>query len=363
MGMPPSLTPPLQQPRPTDPPRTPDREQLMRQAYALGFDLVGITRLGPVGTWPAFETWLKEGRQGTMAWLQRDAVLRRDTRSPHRGARSAIVVGLDYGGRQPPGTIARYARGRDYHDVMKERLRRLLQWIEQEAGGRVSGRPYVDTGPILERDLGRLAGLGWFGRNSMLIDPKRGSFFFLGALFTDLELDPDPPFEAEHCGTCRRCVDACPTGAIVADGVIDATRCISYLTIEHRGSLPEEWRRALGDHLFGCDICQDVCPWNERFAAEPRDHDLTQGVLEASPDPLAVLRLDESGFRKRFGGTAVTRARRQGLVRNAAVVIGNRGRMEDVPALRAALGVEDDPIVVEHLEWSLQRIENRAEQS
>jgi epoxyqueuosine reductase len=360
MGRPPSLT---QQPHSTDPPRAPDREQLRRQAYAVGFDLVGIARLGPAGTWPAFEAWLREGRQGTMAWLQRDAELRRDTRSPHRGARSAIVVGLDYGGRQPAGTIARYARGRDYHDVMKERLRRLLQWIEQEAGGRVSGRPYVDTGPILERDLGRLAGLGWFGRNSMLINPKRGSFFFLGALFTDLELDPDPPFEAEHCGTCRRCIDACPTAAIVADGVIDATRCISYLTIEHRGSLPQEWRRALGDHLFGCDICQDVCPWNERFAAEPRDHGLTQGVLEASPDPLAVLRLDETGFRKRFGGTAVTRARRQGLVRNTAVVIGNRGRSEDVPALRAALEVEEDPIVVEHLEWSLDRIENRTGQS
>jgi epoxyqueuosine reductase len=351
MGRAPKLTTP---PAGAPPRQAPDREEIRRQAYALGFDPVGMAPLGPVGTWAAFERWLEQGRHGTMAWLERDAVLRRDTRTPHRGARSAIVVGLDYGGRQPGGTIARYARGRDYHDVMKERLRQLLAWIEHEAGRRVSGRPYVDTGPILERDLGRLAGLGWFGRNSMLIDPRRGSFFFIGALFVDFEIEPDPPFESEHCGTCRRCIDACPTGAIVDDGVIDATRCISYLTIEHRGIVPLEWRLGVGEHVFGCDICQDVCPWNERFSSEARDHGLTQGVLDPSPDPLDLVRLDDAAFRKRFGGTAVTRARRQGLVRNAALAIGNRGRREDLPILRTALESETDPVVAEHLEWAIR---------
>jgi epoxyqueuosine reductase len=334
----------------------PDGERIRRQAYALGFDLVGITRLGPVSTWPTFDAWLGRRMHGTMSWLERDAGLRRDTRSPYRGARSAIVVGLDYGGRQPAGTLARYARGRDYHDVMKERLRRLLQWIEGEAGHRVSGRPYVDTGPILERDLGRLAGLGWFGRNSMLINPKRGSFFFIGALFVDFDLEPDAPFEAEHCGTCRRCIDACPTGAIVDDGVLDATRCISYLTIEHRGSISMEWRAALGEHVFGCDICQDVCPWNERFAVEARDPGLTQGVLDASPDPVELLRMDDAAFQKRFGGTAVTRARRQGLVRNAAVAIGNRRSPRDEEVLRQVLDSESDPVVLEHVHWALQQV-------
>jgi epoxyqueuosine reductase len=235
---------------------------------------------------------------------------------------------------------------------MKERLYALLRWFETETGGKVSGRPYVDTGPILERDLARLAGLGWFGRNTLLINPKRGSFLFLGALFVDLELEPDAPFAEEHCGTCRRCVDACPTQAIEDGGVLDATRCISYLTIEKRGAIPVEWRRSIGSLVYGCDICQDVCPWNVRFASEPRDPDLTTGSLEASPDPVTLLRMDADAFQRRFGGTAVTRAGRQGLSRNAAVALGNRGAPGDLEAVLEALETEEDPVVREHLEWA-----------
>ena len=334
----------------------PGVERIKAEAFALGFDLAGIARLGPAGTFPAFERWLERGLGGEMAWLRRDAVLRKDMRLPHRGARSAIVVALDYGGRQPAGTLARYARGRDYPGVMKERLFALLQWIQTETGTKVSGRPYVDTGPILERDLARLAGLGWFGRNSMLINPKRGSFLFLGALFVDLELEPDAPFAEEHCGTCRRCVDACPTGAIVEDGVVDATRCISYLTIEKRGAIPAEWRRSIGTLVYGCDICQDVCPWNVRFASEARDPDLTTGSVEASPDPVTLLRLDADGFQRRFGGTAVTRAGRQGVSRNAAVALGNRAGPGDLDALLDALETEQDPVVREHVEWAVAEI-------
>ena len=340
----------------SSPGRLPDSERIKAQAYALGFDLAGITRLGPAGTFPSFERWLSQGLAGEMAWLRRDAALRRDTRLPHRGARSAIVVALDYGGRQPPGTLARYARGRDYHGVMKDRLRSLLKWLEAESGMAVSGRPYVDTAPILERDLARQAGLGWFGKNTLLIHPRRGSFLFLGALFVDLELDPDPPFAEEHCGTCRRCIDACPTAAIAEEGVLDSTRCISYLTIEKRGTIPIEWRRSIGALVYGCDICQDVCPWNVRFASEARDPELTTGSLEGSPDPVELLRMDSVGFQRRFGGTAVTRAGRQGLSRNAAVALGNRGAPGDVEALAECLTSEPDPVVRAHAAWALGAI-------
>lgn len=340
----------------TTPRPAPDSGRIKAQAYALGFDLAGIARLGPVGTFPAFEQWLERGQAGEMGWLRRDAALRRDTRLPHRGAKSAIVVALDYGGRQPAGTLARYARGPDYHGVMKERLRSLLKWLESETGARVSGRPYVDTGPILERDLARLAGLGWFGRNTMLINPKRGSFLFLGALFVDIELAPDPPFGEEHCGTCRRCIDACPTSAIADEGVLDATRCISYFTIEKRGGIPAEWRPAIGTLVYGCDICQDVCPWNVRFAREARDPELTTGSLEGSPDPVALLRMDSAAFQRRFGGTAVTRAGRQGLARNAAIALGNRGAPGDVEALAECLWAEPDPVVRAHAAWALGAI-------
>lgn len=334
----------------------PSAERIKAQAYALGFDLAGIAKLGPAGTFPEFDRWLERGHGGDMAWLRRDAALRKDTRLPHRGARSAIVVALDYGGKQPSGTLARYARGRDYHAVMKERLYALLRWVETETGSRVSGRPYVDTGPILERDLARLAGIGWFGRNTMLINPKQGSFLFLGALFVDLELEPDAPFVEEHCGTCRRCVEACPTQAIMDDGVLAATRCISYLTIEKRGAIPEELRPAIGTLVYGCDICQDVCPWNVRFASEARDPDLTSGSLEASPDPVALLRMDNDGFQRRFGGTAVTRAGRQGLARNAAVALGNRGATGDLEVLVEVLESEEDPVVREHVSWAIERL-------
>jgi epoxyqueuosine reductase len=331
----------------------PASERIKAEAFALGFDLAGIAKLGPAGTFPAFEQWLARGMAGEMGWLSRDAALRRDTRLPSRGSRSAIVVALDYGGLQLAGTIARYARGRDYHVVVKERLWKLLKWLETEAGSKIRGRPYVDTGPILERDLARLAGLGWFGKNTMLIHPRRGSFLFLAALFVNVELEPDAPFEEEHCGTCRRCIDACPTSAIVSDGVLDATRCISYLTIEHRDAIPVEWRKSIGTLVYGCDICQDVCPWNVRFAREAHDPELTMGSLEESPDPIALLRMDDEGFQRRFGGTAVTRAGRQGLSRNAAIALGNRGAPGDDEVLAECLTREPDPVVRAQAAWGL----------
>ncbi len=224
------------------------------QAYGLGFDLVGIATLGPADTSAANDEWLAHGFAGEMDYLHRGAGKRRDTRLPFNGARTAIVAGLDYGGRSPTGPIARYARGDDYHDVLVRKLDSLHEWIEHAAGYGIPGKSYVDTGPILERDLARRAGLGWFGKNTNLISPRQGSFFFIGALLIDLDLEPDAPFEGDRCGTCTRCIDACPTDALVAPRVLDATRCISYLTIEAKGEIPEEFHGSIGSLLYGCDI-------------------------------------------------------------------------------------------------------------
>lgn len=301
-------------------------QRLKAQAHGVGFDLAGIATLGPAETSPAFTQWLAAGFHGEMDYLQRGAILREDTTRPEPGMVSALVVTLDYGGRQPSGPVAKYARGDDYHRVMWDRLDELLAWVRAERGEAVRGRAYVDTGPILERDLARKAGLGWFGKNTMLIHPQRGSFFFIGALFLDLALTPDAPFADDHCGTCTRCLDACPTQAFVQPGVMDARRCISYLTIESRSAIPDAFAEAMGSHLYGCDICQDVCPWNVKFAvAPPVDGPLAPRAALVTTDAAhlaaEILALDETGYRERFRGSAMKRAKRAGLQRNARAVL------------------------------------------
>ena len=276
------------------------------------------------------------------------------------GATSAIVVALNYGGTSPSGPIARYARGADYHDVMLDKLAALHRWIDQQTGAPVLGKAYVDTGPLLERDLARRAGLGWFGKNTNLLNPTLGSFFFLGTLLLDLDLEADAPFAADRCGSSTRCLDACPTDALIADRVLDATRCISYLTIEQRGPVPLELRELVGDLIYGCDICQDVCPWNVRFS-----RDLTESALA----PLARPRRSGSSARcsdsrrmssgKRFRRSPMTRAKRRGLARNAAVAIGNTGDAADVRALTTALATDPDPLVRGHAAWALGAIARR----
>jgi epoxyqueuosine reductase len=321
-------------------------------ANALGFDPVGITQVGPAATHDALLRWLERGFAGEMAYLERGAAKRKDTALPFPVAKTAIVVALDYGGAQPPGPIARYARGGDYHDVMLARLADLHRRLEQIVDHAVSAKAYVDTGPILERDLAQRAGLGWIGKNTNLINPERGSFFFLGVLLTDLDLASDTPFEADRCGTCTRCLDACPTGAFVEPRVLDATRCISYLTIEHRTSIAMELRPLMGELVYGCDICQDVCPWNQRFAHGTGDAALAPRPENVNLGATDLLQLDDAGFRSRFRGSPVTRAKRRGLARNAAVAIGNRRDPADIPALTAALG-DPEPLVREHAAWAL----------
>ena len=345
-------------------PVTRDAAELSRlaraHAYALGFDLVGITTLGPVESAAEFDRWLDAGRAGAMHYLERGAEKRRDSRLPLPGTTHAIVVAMDYGGKEPSGPVARYARGDDYHDVMDAKLRELHRRLERDAGRAVLGKPYVDTGPLLERDLARRAGLGWFGKHTNLINPQRGSFFFLGALVVDVALEIDAPFEADRCGTCTRCIDACPTEAIVAPRELDARRCVSYLTIELRDEIPVELRARIGELVYGCDICQEVCPWNVRFARElPSDSPLAPRVVIADKDARQLARellaMSQTEFSAALKGSPMKRAKLRGLKRNAAIVLGNLANPDDADVLTRALD-DPEPLVREHAAWALERL-------
>jgi epoxyqueuosine reductase len=338
-------------------------ERVKAQAYGLGFDLAGITTLGEPATRAHFDAWLAAGHHGEMGYLDgAGAALRRDARRPHEGATHAIVVAMSYGGREPSGPIARYARGDDYHEVLRERVRELHHWLEGETGRPINARPYVDSGPILERDLAQRAGLGWFGKNTMLINPRIGSFFFIASLFVELDLETDTPFEADRCGTCTRCLDACPTQAFVAPHVLDARRCISYLTIELKGAIDEALREAIGDRLYGCDVCQDVCPWNVSFARERREPAFAARPGLDATDARALSRellmMPVDTFSARFRNSAMKRAKRRGLARNAAVVLGSLGTADDALLLDAARH-HDDVLVREHAAWALEHLQAR----
>ena len=332
-------------------------------AYALGFELAGIAALGPADTADAFDAWIGAGRAGDMHYLERGAEKRRDSRRPLPGTTHALVVALDYGGREPSGPVARYARGDDYHNVMEAKLRDLHARLEADVGHPIRGKPYVDTGPLLERDLARRAGLGWFGKNTNLLNPALGSFFFLGALVLDLELETDAPFEADRCGSCTRCIDACPTSAIVAPRELDATRCISYLTIELKDEIPLEFRAPMGELIYGCDICQEVCPWNQRFARELRVPEFAARPVLASHDARSIARellaMSPSEISVVFKGSPMKRAKIRGLKRNAAVVLGNALDASAVTALSGALS-DDESLVREHAAWALGRIRSPA---
>jgi len=267
------------------------------------------------------------------------------------GARGTSLAHADPA-RGIAGLVSGYAVGKDYHDVLKGRLEELARFIQIEAGARAQTRALVDTSAILERDHASRSGLGWTAKNTMVIDPERGSYFFLGEILTDLELAPGAEME-DLCGSCTKCIDACPTGAIVEPRVLDARRCISYLTIELRGSIPAPLRSAVGDHLFGCDICQEVCPWNQRAQAT-REPDLRRGAAVERTSLEEAVGMDAAVFRERFHGSAISRAKRGGLVRNALIVAANRG---DGPALRAGRqALQDaDPMLRETAVWALAR--------
>lgn len=335
--------------------------EVKREARRIGFDLVGIAGVRPSVYAEHYRDWLAQGYHAEMGYLARpDAVEKRvDPRVLMPEIRSVIVVGMAYyPGDFPPvkswqGRVSRYAWGVDYHDVMMGRLRELAAWIEARLGRPAAHRPYVDFGPLLERELAQRAGLGWFGKNTNLIHPSLGSYMFLGELLLDLELETDDPSINDRCGSCTACLDACPTGALVAPRVLDARKCLSYLTIEHRGAIPEHLRPRMDDWVFGCDVCQEVCPWNQRFA-RPADESLfrpTRPTLNL-PD---LLTLDESAFRSRFRHTPLWRPRRSGLLRNAAVALGNAGASGAVPVLERAC-LDESALVAEHAAWALEKV-------
>ncbi len=302
--------------------------RLKAEAYARGAMLAGVTSLGPMETARAFDDWIANGYAGEMSYLERGAGKRRDSTLPVAGAVSALVIGVNYGGTEPDGPVARYARGDDYHDVLVPMLRGIQDWASAELGVAVPGKAYTDTGPILERDLARRAGLGWFGKNTMLISPKHGSFFFIGVLLLGVELEVDVPFASDHCGTCTRCLEACPTEAFVEARVLDATRCVSYLTIELKGAIPEDLREPIGGLVYGCDICQSVCPWNVKFSQELAvDSPFRARRFIAGKDAVTlatdILALDQEQFSGAFRKSPMKRAKLAGLRRNAAVVLAN----------------------------------------
>lgn len=336
--------------------------RLKDRARELGFTLSGIAPASDADHFDQFRDWLARGYHGEMTYLKKYAEERRHPRGVLETVQSVLMVGFEYGPSltrsselrtRNSGRVAAYAQGPDYHRVVWDKLNALAAWLERETNGRARG--VADTAPLLERDFARRAGLGWIGKNTMLINPARGSYFFLGAVLTDRTLEPDPPFAGYHCGTCTACLDACPTAAFPEPGVLDATRCISYLTIEHRSAIPRDMRDPMGDWVFGCDVCQEVCPWN-RFSGT--------GAYPRTPafstlDCVELLGLDEGTFRARFRGTVLYRIKRSGLLRNAAIVLGNFGDETCLPALDRAASDEDE-IVREAAAWALNRIAARS---
>ena len=337
------------------------------EAIRLGFDLVGVAPVRPSDYAESFRQWIAAGRHGEMGYLARpDAVQSRLAPSPQ--FRSAVVVALNYYSDVVPrdagdAKIARYAHGRDYHKVIKPRLIQLLRFIEQRIGREMPlSRAYVDTGPVLERELAQRAGLGWFGRNTMLINPRRGSYFFLGALLLEIDLEHDEPFAEDHCGTCSNCVTACPTQALLGRDesgapIIDARRCISYLTIELRGPIPTELRPLIGTNVFGCDICQEVCPWNSgKFVQLSREQDFAPRSHVNPRKLIELMGMNETEWDAFSQGSAIRRARRAGFLRNVAVALGNWGSPAAAHVLTAALR-DLEPLVRGHAAWALGRID------
>jgi epoxyqueuosine reductase len=360
--------------------------RIQQQALDLGFDACRFTTADPPATAAAFQSWIERGFHGDMDYLPRRAIERADLERVLPNVRTVIALAASYasprpsdppafantappaefpvpppaapcGYLSPRGRVARYARYRDYHDLWRERLAELTHWIERQAGPGTRARGCVDTAPILERDLAQRAGVGFAGKHTNLISRQLGNWFFLGEILTTLEVPPDPP-EPQRCGTCARCLAACPTGAIVAPFQLDARRCIAYLTIELKGSIPTDLRPAIGRRIFGCDDCLEVCPWN-RFAHAGRLMGPHARSDLAEPDLLELLALDDTAFRQRFADTPLARSRRRGLARNVCVALGNTAGPEALPALERATR-DPEPIVAEHARWALDRISARA---
>jgi len=371
-------------------------EQIKAEAARLGFSLCGMTSALPPPHHRHYAQWLAEGKAGEMLYLHRQEPKRGDLSLILPGVKSVVCVALNYSpetGMAPNpspvpgegsmigqgsaalnsypsptewgqgsalvpgvGVIARYARFDDYHDTLWARLEALLAFIQSQSPG-ANGKVYCDTGPITERDLAMRAGLGWIGKHTNLISRKLGNWFFLGEILLDIELPADSP-ETTHCGTCTRCIPACPTGAITGPYQLDARRCISYLTIELKGSIPEDLRPLIGTRIYGCDDCLAVCPWN-KFAVRSNDPAVQPRADLTAPDLLALLALDDEAFREKFKNSPVKRTKRRGLLRNVCVALGNLGDPAAIPALTHAAETDPEPLVREHALWAIARIKEQ----
>jgi epoxyqueuosine reductase len=334
---------------------------IRQEAHRLGFFKTGIAPARQLPHSERFNSWIKNGFHGEMRYMERRAAKRLDPAKVLSGARSLVVVAMKYCSgsafmAEPlKGFISRYAWGDDYHGIVKTRLEQLLEFIRVLVPS-VNGLCYVDTGPLMEKVWGAQTAIGWMGKHTNLITREQGSWFFLGTILLDIDLECDTP-EKDFCGRCRRCIDACPTGAIVAPYVLDARRCVSYLTIELRGSIPEQLRSQIGNRIYGCDECQEVCPWN-KFAVDVSAEALKPRSENLRPDLVQLVHLTKAQFEKRFEGSAILRATRDGFVRNVAVALGNSGAHQAIPALRQAL-LDSSPLVRMHAEWAIRNIKNR----
>jgi len=336
---------------------------LKEKAQELGFALIGVTSPDPPPHLDVYERWLKSGRHGQMRYLATESAVqkRADPRLILPGCKSILVLGIPYDNptsrpQNIPGNgqVAAYAWGEDYHDVLKPRMTALVAHLEDLVGHKIQNRRYTDSGPILERELAQRAGLGWIGKNTMLINPQRGSYYLLAEILLGIDLEIDAPIVTDHCGSCRRCIEACPTKCILEDRTLDAKRCISYLTIELKGPIPVELRQQMGDWIFGCDICQVVCPWNVRFAVANGDSAFNKVVRPTKLEQ--EFRLDTHSFNSKFKSSPVKRAKRRGYLRNIAIALGNSGSANSVKVLSDMLTVETEPLVRGHAAWALGKI-------
>jgi epoxyqueuosine reductase len=334
-------------------------ERIAESAREQGFILTGFAPLRSLANRSEFfGRWIAEGRAAEMGWLAREPERRIDPRILDERLRSIVSLAFPYTPPRPPdldwrrelrGRIAAYALGPDYHDVVLAKARMVADAMAVEIPGAIS-RVYVDTGPVFEREWAIEARLGWFGRNTNLLNRYHGSYFFLAEILTDVEFEPSGEPYREHCGTCRKCLDLCPTGALTDGYRLEPRLCISYLTIEHRGPIPLEMRPQLGNWIFGCDVCQEVCPWND-------DHTQAAPVNEGLMPSLAeLMAIDNDGFRRRFAGSAIKRTKRRGLLRNVAVVLGNSGNPAAIPILARALASDPEPLVRSHAAWALGQL-------
>lgn len=341
------------------------KEALAAFAQELGFDLCRVVRCTAPPHAAEFRQWLADGRAGEMAWLERNQERRTDPQLVLPGAASMIVLGMSYlmptppracteGAEPPPyGRIARYAWGDDYHELIEKKLKELDLFLTARGG---TQKCYVDTGPVLERDFAALAGAGWQGKSTMLISPKLGTWFFLAEILTTLDLPPDAPLP-DRCGRCTRCMTACPTGAITDARQMDARKCISYLTIELKGSIPLALRPLIGDRIYGCDDCLSACPWN-RFAAEGREAAFAAREYVSGWSLRDFLTLDDEQFRTLFRKSPIKRVKRRGFLRNVCVALGNIGTFADLPALEKA-ATDPEPLIAEHAAWAIEQIRAR----